>query len=74
MYSIGDYFNFRRVSELENILQNTDESAKSQVEASTAKLHEKTSEAASLKLENERLKVGHNLQTTCLCILCTMYY
>ena len=37
---------------------NIEDSSKAQVESATARLHSKTSEASTFKLENERLKVG----------------
>lgn len=51
-------FLLRRVAELENILERLEDDSKIQMESATRKLHEKTTEASSLKLENERLKVG----------------
>ena len=46
------------MTELENIMLNIEDSSKAQVESATARLHSKTSEASTFKLENERLKVG----------------
>ena len=45
------------MTELENIMMSVEDSSKAQVETMTARLHTKTSEAAAIKLENERLKV-----------------
>ncbi len=42
---------------MESIMVRAEDSTKAQVEDATSKLHEKVSEASSLKLENDRLKV-----------------
>jgi regulator of replication initiation timing len=42
-------------------MERTDDDIKQQINQLTAKLHEKTTENASLRLDNDRLKVG-----TCL--------
>ncbi|BFZ20551.1 hypothetical protein BsWGS_23587 [Bradybaena similaris] len=47
-----------RVTELESLLDRVEDSSKSQNEALTARLHEKVSENASLRLECERLKTA----------------
>ena len=47
----------RRVDELEALVDRVEDNAKAQVESLTARLHEKSSEVTTLKLENERLKV-----------------
>ena len=47
----------RRVGELESIMARVEESCKKEVEATTSKLQDKTTEIATLRLENERLKV-----------------
>ena len=39
-------------------MEKAEDSSKLQMEDVTAKLHEKISEASTLKLENERLKVS----------------
>ncbi|XP_067661878.1 outer dense fiber protein 2-like isoform X4 [Haliotis asinina] len=46
----------RRISELEYLVDKVEESARSNSDTVTVRLHEKTSELSSLKLENERLK------------------
>jgi regulator of replication initiation timing len=39
-------------------MERTDDDVKQQVNQLTARLHEKTTENASLRLDNDRLKVG----------------
>jgi hypothetical protein len=48
---------FRRLEELESLLERVDHNSKAHIEELTAKVHTKSSEASSLSLENERLKV-----------------
>ena len=48
----------RRISELEGILTRLEDDTKNKVENATAQLHERTTEVAAAKLENERLKVS----------------
>ncbi len=38
-------------------MERVEDNSKAQVEQTTARLHDKTAESSSLKLENERLKV-----------------
>ncbi|KAL5012471.1 hypothetical protein ScPMuIL_011022 [Solemya velum] len=45
-----------RLEQLEHIMNQTEHSAKGQVELLTTQLHEQTSDSSQLKLENERLK------------------
>ena len=58
MYQMFYFLLDRRVSELEDIIKQIETKAKVQVKVATAKLQDKTSEASTLKLENERLKVS----------------
>lgn len=58
IYASHVYMGDRRINELEHIMHSVEDQAKEQVEDATARLHEKTSEASSYKLENERLKVS----------------
>ena len=47
----------RRIAELETTYQMAEDNSKVQIEETSARLHNKTAECSSLKLENERLKV-----------------
>ena len=49
---------FRRLEELESLLERVDHNSRSQLEELTAQLHGKSSEVSGLQLENERLKVS----------------
>ena len=51
-------FAYRRVGELENLMGSIEHESKANVEQSMSELHAKTTEASTLKLENERLKVN----------------
>ncbi|KAK7491643.1 hypothetical protein BaRGS_00017096 [Batillaria attramentaria] len=46
----------KRVEELEKLVDRVEDNATAQVESLTARLHEKSAEVTTLKLENERLK------------------
>ena len=48
----------RRLEEVESLMDRVENDAKDQVEVASSKFHEKASEASSLRLENERLKVN----------------
>lgn len=45
-----------RVSELESIMERVEDDSKARVETATKRLQEKSTEASSLKMENERIK------------------
>jgi len=67
---------FRRMEELESLLERVDHNSKCQIEELTAKLHSKTSESSGLSLENERLKVlmfFFSLHLLSLCFSKTFY-
>lgn len=53
----------RRVEELETLVDRVEEKAKTQVETMTARLHEKSAEVTTLKLEIERLKVRFEIES-----------
>ena len=52
---------FRRLEQLESLLERVDHNSRSQVEELTAQIHGKTSEVSGLQLENERLKVSETV-------------
>lgn len=53
----------RRLDEVESLMDRVENDAKEQVEVASSKFHEKASEASSLRLENERLKVNRFICT-----------